>query len=77
MLSRNPASRFSFIRPQNGGVTLFVDGEVFDCDHDDSAFAEQFCAQEAMALPQALSPAALAIIVALVNQGSITLEPQD
>ena len=76
ILSRNPASRFSFIRPQKGGVALFVDGEVFDCDHDDSAFAEQLCAQETMMVTPEASPAALAIIVALVNQGSVTLEPQ-
>jgi len=77
ILSRNPASRFSFIRPQRGGVTLFVDGEIFDCGHDDSAFAEQLCAQETMMVTAEASPAALAIIVALVNQGSVTLEPQD
>jgi 50S ribosomal protein L16 3-hydroxylase len=75
-LERNPASRFSFIRQPEGAVWLFVDGQCFDCRDASAAFAEQICAQPALTIdPPALDSAALAIIVQLYNQGSISFDP--
>jgi 50S ribosomal protein L16 3-hydroxylase len=43
-LSRNPASRFAFIRGQDGALTLFADGHGFDCAGESAALAEALCA---------------------------------
>ncbi|MGH8598062.1 MAG: JmjC domain-containing protein, partial [Gammaproteobacteria bacterium] len=45
-VSRNPASRFSFIRQHEDSVLLFVDGQCFECANETVAFAEQLCAQD-------------------------------
>ncbi len=76
ILTRNPASRFSFIRGEAGAVTLFVDGQSFDCDTHASTFAERLCAEDRLAMEPALIDAASVaeLIVQLVNQGSIAVE---
>ena len=74
---RNPASRFLFVRDEGraDALTLFVDGEAFDCEGAAAQFAQQLCAQDE--LPAEVEDAAvLTLIVALANQGSVTLEPE-
>jgi 50S ribosomal protein L16 3-hydroxylase len=75
-LTRNPASRFSFIRGEAGAITLFVDGQSFDCDAHAAAFAERLCAQDRLAVePASINAASVAeLIVQLINQGSIAVE---
>jgi 50S ribosomal protein L16 3-hydroxylase len=75
-LIRNPASRFSFIRGDAGEVTLFVDGESFDCAGDNAALAEQLCALGRVAVTAELvkSDAAMGLLVTLFNQGSVAFD---
>lgn len=79
LLLRNPASRFAFIRQEGGGVLLFVDGESFSCVGETAGLAEQLCAQDELALAPALAgvDAAVALLGALYNQGSISLGGED
>ncbi len=78
-LSRNPASRFSFIRQTDGGITLFVDGEAYDCSGDTADFAEHLCAgaMEQTAGLLAGSAEAVALITTLINQGSLAFDIED
>jgi 50S ribosomal protein L16 3-hydroxylase len=75
-LTRNAASRFSFIRQGAGTLLLFVDGKCFDCADDTAAFAEQLCAQDRVDLgAEAMtSEALLSLIRTLINQGSVAFE---
>lgn len=76
---RNPASRFAFVREEAGAVTLFVDGEAFDCTGPAAVVAEQLCAQVLLTLDaqaQASEPV-IALLVQLFDQGSITLGTDD
>ncbi len=76
-LTRNPASRFSFIKAAS--VVLFVDGEAFDCDGDTGPLAKAICASGGVKIEAALagSEAAVALIVALLNQGSVAFDTPD
>jgi 50S ribosomal protein L16 3-hydroxylase len=74
-LSRNPASRFSFIRGDTQKMLLFVDGECFECGGETAVFAETLCAQDQM-LVEAQSDAVIALIVQLINEGSIAFDDQ-
>lgn len=76
---RNPASRFSFIRHHADTVSLFVDGQHFECTSETAAFAEQLCAQDRMLiLPKLIAAGpAMALIAALVGQGSIAFDQDD
>ncbi len=78
-LSRNPASRFSFIRQQQGTVLLFVDGECFECAGETAALAQQLCAGPTVAVDPALAEAipALTLIAALIDQGSLAFDDAD
>ncbi len=78
-LSRNPASRFSFIRRDGGSVLLFVDGECFECAGETSAIAEIICGQDRIKIVPDLikSDPAMALIAELINQGSVAFEPAD
>jgi 50S ribosomal protein L16 3-hydroxylase len=78
-LCRNPASRFSFIRQDGDAVLLFVDGECFECAAETTAFAEQLCALDQIALDPQLtkSQVTMALIVHLINQGSVAFEDED
>ena len=75
-LIRNPASRFSFVRGDAGGVLLFVDGACHDCAGDTAAFAEMLCAGDCVAVgAKALdSDAVMELITRLFNQGSVGFE---
>ena len=76
-LTRNPASRFSFIR-QGASVLLFVDGECFECSEETAGFAETLCAQDCIETEPHLanSPAAMELIAQLVNQGSVAFDSE-
>ena len=78
-LIRNPASRFSFIRGQGESVTLFVDGECFECAGESSAFAQQLCAHSRLTIAPDLarSEPAAGLIMTLCNQGSVAFEPEN
>lgn len=43
-LSRNPSSRFLFVRKDDDSLTLFADGQPHDCSEESARFAEQLCA---------------------------------
>ena len=75
-LHRNPASRFSFVRRDAGGVLLFVDGACFECAAEVAAFAEILCAQDQVVVDAELlkSDAVMGMIAQLFNQGSLGFE---
>ena len=75
-LIRNPASRFSFLRRQDGANLLFVDGQSFDCADEAAVLAELVCAGPTIAVDPALaeSPPSLTLIAALIDQGSLAFE---
>ncbi len=75
-LIRNPASRFSFARVDMAAVTLFVDGECFDCSGDSAELAERICAQDSVAV-SVQSNAVIALIMQLMGQGSIAFDDTD
>ena len=71
---RNPAHRFAFVR-SGTGVVLFVNGEAHAAAGDVARLAESLCASPAPALPAGPpSPAGLALLVELVNTGSLAFE---
>lgn len=78
-LARNPASRFSFIRQDTGAITLFVDGQSFDCTGETAILAEALCAEAMIELDPALteSPDARSLISALIDQGSIAFDDEE
>lgn len=78
-LCRNPASRFAFVAQGDGAVTLFVDGQAYDCCGDSAALAQQLCAADAVLIDPALleSDAAVELVVLLFNEGSVSFDPED
>ena len=76
---RNPASRFSFIRQDAGGVMLFVDGESFECADMAAELAAQLCAETSVDVARELtqSDPAMELLAALYNQGSLAFEAED
>jgi len=76
LLSRNPASRFSFIRQEAGKVLLFVDGQCFECAGTAAAFAERICLEERLEIApeQEESAETMGLIEALCNQGSTAFD---
>jgi len=73
-LTRNPASRFAFVRAGDKTV-LFVDGESFECDGDLAIMAERLAATNYFVLDAAAirSTTTIKLINALVKQGSLAL----
>lgn len=71
-LIRNPASRFSFVR-QDEGVLLFVDGECFECADETADFAESLCAADSVTLQPAFAKSTdvTELIAELLNQGAM------
>ncbi|WP_336970130.1 cupin domain-containing protein [Sphingobium aromaticiconvertens] len=76
-LFRNSASRFSFIRQSEVTLLLFVDGQCFACSEDMMAFAEQLCAQEHIIIDPEVPGSVTALIVTLINQGSVAFDQED
>ena len=74
-LCRDPASRFAFTR-QAHGITLFVDGAAIDCVGDSATLAERMCARDRVVIgPEGgVSQEAIALLVRLVGNGSLSLE---
>jgi 50S ribosomal protein L16 3-hydroxylase len=75
-LSRNPASRFAFIREGTDKV-LFVDGESYECPGELAALAELIGAEDAFEVPAPLSDAAAELLAELVNRGSLAFDDED
>lgn len=75
-LSRNPASRFSFLRQDDATILLFVDGTSFHCADACATFAEHLCRTDTTVLPAQEKPdeRLQQVVTALINQGSIALE---
>ena len=78
-LTRNPASRFSFIRQEGGGVLLFVDGACFECVGATATFAEKLCVQDSVTADPELakSDTAMMLLAQLLNQGSVAFEDDE
>ena len=78
-LLRNPASRMAFIRQEGDALLLFVDGQCFGCRGDAADFAQRLCAQTRLMLDPAMadSEPVMAILLELLNQGSIAFDPDD
>ncbi len=76
-LRRNPASRFAFVR-QDDGILLFVDGRSITCTGDLATFAERLCAGDAMIVGAELarSDAVLELVAGLFNQGSVAFDEE-
>lgn len=77
-LLRNTASRFSFSRPNENSLWLYVDGQCFECQNEGIAFAELLCSQTGITLEPKLarSDAVIALTTSLFNQGSLILDDQ-
>jgi 50S ribosomal protein L16 3-hydroxylase len=78
-LLRNPASRFSFIRGEAGALSLFVDGRAYGCTGPAATFAERLCAQDRVTIDADLVrlDETVALIIELVNRGSVAFELAD
>jgi 50S ribosomal protein L16 3-hydroxylase len=78
-LCRNPASRFSFVRKDEGSMLLFVDGQCFECEKDMIGMAETLCGRDRLVINPELtkSQTAMELIAALADQGSIAFEIED
>lgn len=78
-LSRNPASRFSFIRQNAGSLLLFVDGQCFECAGETMALAERICAEDCIQHASRLikSTPAEALILKLLNGGSVAFDQNE
>ncbi len=73
-LMRNPASRFAFIR-QSSSILLFVDGDCFDCTDSAADFAQRICAGDRPII-DTIDPAIEALIMQLINQGSLSFDDE-
>ncbi len=78
-VSRNPASRFSFLRQDDATILLFVDGTSFHCEDSCATFAENLCRADTTELPAPEVPnePLQQLITALINQGSIALDGRE
>jgi 50S ribosomal protein L16 3-hydroxylase len=75
---RNPASRFSFVRSSPENLTLFVDGNAYDCTGPSAVFAGQLCAATRLRVdPDVVErEEGLALLEDLVNHGSAIFDPE-
>ena len=75
-LFRNPASRFSFVREDEGKLLLFVDGECYPCTHQTASLAEMLCAQEQFVInPEwRTSDDVMNLLAGLYNRGSLSFD---
>ncbi len=81
MLVRNPASRFAFVAGEGDAVTLFVDGQVYECDQHRADAARSLCANRALSISaeQARADSVIDLLTGLLNNGCIAFEgePED
>ena len=77
-MRRNPASRFSFFRHGGDAVSLFVDGQRYECSGDTADFAERLCAHDCFTLDAsvAASQPVLDLIGTLFDTGSIGFDAE-
>ena len=76
-LLRNPASRFAYVR-EGDGLQLFVDGEALACTGAAAVLAEALCATRTGPVQAGSADAAVvALVTALVNQGSLAFAEDD
>jgi len=73
-LIRNPASRFTFIRQAASSVILFADGHCYMCTDDAADFAQTIGVEALRAAVSSYSAAALDLIAALFNAGSLAFD---
>lgn len=78
-LSRNPASRFSFVRRDANLLWLFVDGDCHECVGEAIAVAERICAQDHIELGSDVlsSEPTMELMLKLLNQGSVAFDRED
>lgn len=78
-LYRNSASRFSYVRQHQEAVTLFVNGQAFECSGDAVPVAEMLCGEEQFSLDPdfAISDQVADLLVSLCNLGSLAFESED
>ena len=80
-LSRNMASRFSFIRQDKNKseLSFFVDGQCFECTKETALLAEQLCSQNHIEIDSELIKldSVIALIMQLYNQGSVIFEESE
>ena len=79
LLSRNPASRLVFIAQGPATLTLFADGESFECEGETTKLAQDLCALDSIVIDPALAeaPAAVALLTTLCNMGCIAFESDE
>ncbi|MBU2033123.1 MAG: cupin domain-containing protein [Alphaproteobacteria bacterium] len=77
-LLRNPAARFSFIGQGPNAVTLFVDGEAFDCSAAAAGLAKRLCVQDRLSVDavRAGSEDVLELILELLEMGSVAFDEE-
>ena len=78
-LLRNPACRFSFVRNGPATLSLFVDGDCFECADEAAAFAERICARDTVVVPEDISASQLVLelVLQLVNRGTLAFDLDD
>jgi len=79
VLQRNPASRFAFVRREDGAVMLFVDGECLDCAGPLADVAVELCATDALTIDPklAVSDPLVELLTALINHGAVSFDQPD
>ena len=75
-VTKNPASRFAFIRGEVEALTLFADGRSYACTCNASVLAKHVCATGAGEIDIQLvqDEAAQALLVSLLEHGSLVIE---
>lgn len=75
-LSRNPASRLSFIRGPGATIQLFADGHCLDCAGDAALLAERLCAAPRLIVEPGLAASApvVTLIQTLIDEGCLAFE---
>lgn len=73
-LQRNPASRFAFVRGEDGAVMLFVDGECFDCAGQLADVAASLCARDVLTIDPDLAGSGplVELVTMLVSRGAVS-----
>jgi 50S ribosomal protein L16 3-hydroxylase len=75
-LARNPASRFAYIERGEGVITLFVDGEAFDCAGEAARFGRALCAASRLPVQSELlaEEGGLDLLSELIGEGAVAFE---
>lgn len=74
VITRNPASRFAYIRQPDGAVLLCVDGQSFDCAGAEAALAMRLCNEGTIDRAAGLSDDGAALVATLASMGALALE---